>query len=69
MIYYQIIYYNGDRCLGGHILEKRQLEAVKDFAHPYFQLFNLKVVNVRMEILYEPDSMKSNLKIQSIEVL
>ena len=69
MIYYKVCYYNGDKKLGGHFLEEWKLKFVKNLVDQYFISFNLKIINIRIEVIYNPDSLKSNLKIQSIEVL
>lgn len=66
MIIYKVSYYNGSNLLGGQFLEEWQLKSVKKLVDPYFLMFGLNVINVRMELVYEPDLLKSNLNIQEI---
>jgi len=66
MIYYKVCYYNGDKKVGGQYLKESQLKEVKEFADIYLEIY--KKINISMEVHYEPDPIKDNLKIQSIEV-
>ncbi len=68
MIWYKISYYNGDMCLAGQFLEAWQLKQVKTLVNPYFELFKLKEINVRMEISYIPDMIKQKFKTIPVEV-
>ena len=68
MIYYKIGYYNGKYLLGGQFLEEWQLKCVKNLVDPYFRMSNLREINVRMKIVYNPSPIKSNLEVQEIEV-
>jgi len=69
MIWYKISYYNGDRCLGGQFLGAWQLKIVKILVNPYFKLFKLKEINVRMEKCYTPDMIKQNIEILPMEAI
>lgn len=66
MIYYKISYYNGEHRLAGQILKERQLKCVKDLVNLYLELY--KKINVRMETIYNPSPIKSNLKVIPINV-
>lgn len=50
MIYYKITYYNKEFCFGGSFLKFWQLKYVKNIADFYFTAFNLKNLNIRLEI-------------------
>ncbi len=67
MIYYKISYYNGAYLLGGQFLEEWQLKCVKYLVNLYLELY--KKINVRMETIYNPSPIKSNLKLQEIGVI
>ena len=49
--YYKITYYNKEFCFGGQFLNFWQLQHVKNIADFYFKSFNLKVLNIRVEII------------------
>jgi len=50
-IYYKITYYNKQFCFGGQFLEEWQLKHVHYLANFYFRAFNLKILNIRLEII------------------
>jgi len=69
MIYYQVTFYNRDKRIFGDNYSEDQLKGLKEIIDPFFQDLNLKVINARMKINYNPDPIKDNLKVHPIEVL
>ena len=51
MIYYKITYYSNDFCFGGQFLEFWQLKYIKNIVDFYFEAFNLKELNIRVDII------------------
>ena len=65
--YYEISFYNGNKGLGGQILQLSQLKNVKYHANFYFKAFRLKEINIRMKI-YNQNLPETKLELIDIEV-